>query len=203
MTEGPSHIVPIKSDEDLERSAVAGAAAVERLIADRNNLRSVLAAHERELAASRAAEEDLKRQLGMLHQRYLELAKRVVSQLQQFDCTMREAIAGRPESTHGEPARGPGCKPIRQPWFAYCSSDGVAERSERASQRTWTSARALKAQTQEPRPNHSAKKPTLLIADFSSFPFFEAQVRSTPSHHLMASLARTRSHAMGGKGWAT
>ena len=108
MTEGPSHIVPIKSDEDLERSAVAGAAAVERLIADRNNLRSLLAAHERELAASRAAEEDLKRQLGMLHQRYLELAKRVVSQLQQFDCTMREAIAGRPESTHGEPASGPG-----------------------------------------------------------------------------------------------
>ena len=64
MTEGLRHFVPIESDEGLERSAVAGAAAVEKLIADRNNLRNLLATHERELAASRAAQEDLKRQLG-------------------------------------------------------------------------------------------------------------------------------------------
>jgi hypothetical protein len=109
MTEGPSHIVPIESDEELERSAVAGAAAVERLIADRNNLRSILAAHERELAASRAAEDNLKRQLGMLHQRYIELAKRVVSQLQQFDSVIREAMSGRPENA-GEAVNVPGVK---------------------------------------------------------------------------------------------
>ena len=47
MTEEPSHIVPIESDGELERSAVVGAAAIERLIADRNNLRSILAGHER------------------------------------------------------------------------------------------------------------------------------------------------------------
>ena len=46
-----AHIVAIESDDELERSAVAGVAAVERLIADRNNLRNLLAAHERELAA--------------------------------------------------------------------------------------------------------------------------------------------------------
>jgi hypothetical protein len=102
MTEGSMQIVPIESDEELERSAVAGAAAVERLIADRTNLRNLLAAHEREVAASRAAQEDFKRQLGMLHQRYIELAKRVVSQLQQFDGAMREAMGGKPEATNAE-----------------------------------------------------------------------------------------------------
>ena len=110
MTEGPSHIVSIESDEELERSAVAGAAAVERLIADRNNLRSILVAHERELAASRAAGDDLKRQLGMLHQRYIELAKRIVSQQQQFDSAIREAMSGRPESAPGEAVNVPNVK---------------------------------------------------------------------------------------------
>jgi hypothetical protein len=110
MTEGSMQIVPIESDEELERSAVAGAAAVERLIADRTNLRNLLASHERELAASRAAQEDLKRQLGMLHQRYLELAKRVVSQLQQFDGAMREAVVEKPEATNADAPSAPGGK---------------------------------------------------------------------------------------------
>jgi predicted component of type VI protein secretion system len=91
MIEGSNHIVAIESDDELERSAVAGVAAVERLIAGRNNLRDLLAAHERELAAFRAVQHDHKRQLAMLHQRYIELAKRVVSQLQQFGA-MREVL---------------------------------------------------------------------------------------------------------------
>ena len=69
MTEGSNHIVAIETDDELERSAVAGAAAVERLIADRNKFRNLLAAHERERAASRAVQQDLKRQLAILHQR--------------------------------------------------------------------------------------------------------------------------------------
>jgi hypothetical protein len=85
MTEGPNHFLPIDSDQDLETAAVIGAAAVQKLIADRNNLRM-------ELGASRAAQEDLKRQLAVLHQRYVELGKTILSQLQQFDATMREAI---------------------------------------------------------------------------------------------------------------
>ena len=112
MTEGLRHFVPIESDEGLERSAVAGAAAVEKLIADRNNLRNLLATHERELAASRAAQEDLKRQLGILHQRYIELGKRVVAQLQQFDGAMREAIAERPAATNGINGHGQGPLPL-------------------------------------------------------------------------------------------
>jgi hypothetical protein len=110
MTEGSNHIVAIESDDELERSAVAGAAAVERLIADRNSLRNLLAAHERELAASRAVQQDFKRQLAILHQRYIELAKRVVSQLQQFDGAMREVMTKRPDGTNAEAPNAPDVK---------------------------------------------------------------------------------------------
>ena len=85
------NIAQAESDEDLENAAVAGAAAVQRLIADRNNLRS-------QLAASRAAEEDLRRRLTTQHQRYIELAKRIVAQLHQFDSTMRDAVRERTEA---------------------------------------------------------------------------------------------------------
>jgi len=110
MTEGSNHIVAIESDDELERSAVAGAAAIERLISDRNNLRNLLAAHERELAASRADQQDLKRQFAMLYQRYIELAKRVVSQLQQFDGAMREVMTERLDGTNAEATNAPDVK---------------------------------------------------------------------------------------------
>jgi hypothetical protein len=90
MTEGSNHFPQIESDEELENAAVVGAAAVQRLIADRNRLRN-------ELAGSRAAQE-------RLHQRYVELGKTVLSLLQQFDITMREAMAGTPDSAVGEAA---------------------------------------------------------------------------------------------------
>lgn len=99
MTDGQNHNVQTESDQELETAAVAGAAAVQRLIADRNNLRNRLALHERELAASRAAQEDLHRGLGLWHQRYIELARRVVSELEQFDVAFREALSDRSEAT--------------------------------------------------------------------------------------------------------
>jgi hypothetical protein len=60
-----------------------------------------------------------------------------------------------------------------------------------------------KSRSQEPWPNRSARKPTLaLAAGFSGFFCLKAQVRNIPSHHLMALLAGTHSHAIGGNGWA-
>ena len=88
MTEGYINIAQAESDEELETAAVAGAAAVQRLIADRNNLRN-------QLAASRAAQEELRQRLATQHQRYIELAKRIVAQLHQFDSTMRDAVRER------------------------------------------------------------------------------------------------------------
>jgi len=95
MTEGSIHIAQVESDEELETAAIAGAAAIQRLVADRNNLRN-------QLAASRAVQEELRRRLGMLHQRYIELAKKIVAQLQHFDGTMRDAMGERTEATNAE-----------------------------------------------------------------------------------------------------
>jgi len=94
------NIAQAEADEELENAAVAGAAAVQRLIADRNNLRN-------QLAASRAAEEELRQRLATQHQRYIELAKRIVAQLQQFDSTMRDAVRERTEATNYETASMP------------------------------------------------------------------------------------------------
>jgi len=80
------------SDQAIENAALAGAAAIQRLVAERNNLRNRLAAQQRELAAMRAFNEGLRRRFMVLHQRYVEVAKRVVGELEQFDGTIREVI---------------------------------------------------------------------------------------------------------------
>ena len=49
------------SDQAIENAALAGAAAIQRLVAERNNLRNRLAAQQRELAAMRAFNEELRR----------------------------------------------------------------------------------------------------------------------------------------------
>lgn len=83
------------SDQAIENAALAGAAAVQRLVAERNNLRNRLAAQQRELGAMRAFNEELRRRFYILHQRYVEVAKRVVGELEQFDGTLREVIQDR------------------------------------------------------------------------------------------------------------
>jgi hypothetical protein len=92
MTEGSNKHAHIDFDQDIESTAVAGAVAVQKLIADRNRLRE-------ELTASLAAQADYRRRLQGLHQRYIELARKVVASMQQFDSAMREAIGGKVEVT--------------------------------------------------------------------------------------------------------
>lgn len=92
MTEGLEHVGLMESDQDIETAAVAGAAAVQRLIADRTQLRARLSLQEQELAASRVAQDELRRRLTLLHQRYIDLARKVVSQLEQFDVAIRELL---------------------------------------------------------------------------------------------------------------
>src|SRR5262245_11316412 len=91
---GANKLVHIDFDQEIESTAVAGAVAVQKLIADRNRLRE-------ELTASLAAQADYRRQLQALHQRYIELARKVVGSMQQFDSTMREAMGGKAEVTDG------------------------------------------------------------------------------------------------------
>ena len=91
MIEGSNKLAHIAFDQEIESTAVAGAVAVQKLIADRNRLRE-------ELTTSLAAQADYRRRLQALHQRYIELARKVVGSMQQFDSTMREAMG---EGTDG------------------------------------------------------------------------------------------------------
>ena len=92
MTEGSNYPSHTNFDKELESTAVAGAVAVEKLIADRNNLRE-------QLAASLGAQSELRRLLGTLHHQYVELATKIVTNMHQFDGTMRAALGGRPDGS--------------------------------------------------------------------------------------------------------
>jgi len=83
------------TDEAVESAALAGAAAVQRLVAERNNLRQRVIAQQHELGSMRAANDELRRRLFAIHQRYVEVAKGVVGQLEQFDGTIRNVLQER------------------------------------------------------------------------------------------------------------
>jgi hypothetical protein len=85
--EGPADFA---SNQAMESAALAGAAAVQRLVAECNSLRTRVAVQEAELARLRGANEGVRRRFAMLHQRYVELAKKILGQLEQFDGLIRE-----------------------------------------------------------------------------------------------------------------
>ena len=89
----------LASDQAIENAALAGAVAVQRLVAERNELRNRLAGHQSELSALRSVNEDLRRRLYAIHQHYVEMAKRVVGDLEQVDGTIREVAQEAFEST--------------------------------------------------------------------------------------------------------
>jgi uncharacterized membrane protein YccC len=80
------------SDQAIENAALAGAAAIQRLVAERNNLRTRLGVQERDMLALHAMNEDLRRRYLLIHQHYVELAKHIVGRLEQFDATIREVV---------------------------------------------------------------------------------------------------------------
>ncbi len=80
------------SDESIESVALAGVAAIQRLIADRDNLRDCVNAQQRDLAALSSANDELRRRLALVRQQYLELGSRILAQLEQFDRVTREAL---------------------------------------------------------------------------------------------------------------
>ena len=78
------------SNQAMEHAALAGAAAIQRLVAECNSLRTRVALQDAELARLRGANEGVRRRFAMLHQRYVELAKKILGQLEQFDGLIRE-----------------------------------------------------------------------------------------------------------------
>jgi hypothetical protein len=110
MPNGQSHAQPadLSSDQAIENAALAGAAAVQRLVAERNGLRARLTTQQRELTDLRSMNSDLRRRLVTIHQHYVEMAKRVVGDLEQVDGTIREvAQEAHDGAAQWEDAAGP------------------------------------------------------------------------------------------------
>ena len=81
-----------ESNESVESVALAGAAAIQRLIANRDSLRNCANAQQRDLVALSAINEDLRRRVALIRLQYIELGTRILTQLEQFDQTTRDAM---------------------------------------------------------------------------------------------------------------
>lgn len=89
-----------KPIESVESVALAGAAAIQRLIADRDGLRSCATSQQREMAALTAINEELRRRIALIRRHYLELGTKILTQLEQFDQATREAMQHHHATDH-------------------------------------------------------------------------------------------------------
>jgi predicted nucleic acid-binding Zn-ribbon protein len=81
-----------ESDASLEKVALAGAAAIQRLVADRDELRTRTNNQQRELVALGAINEELRRRIALVRHQYVEFGTKILGQLEQFDQAFREAM---------------------------------------------------------------------------------------------------------------
>ena len=75
----PPPVLDFEADNSLESTAFAGAAAIQRLIAERHSLRSTASVQQRELEAMRAINEDLRRRLHLICRHYVELGTKAIA----------------------------------------------------------------------------------------------------------------------------
>jgi len=81
-----------ETEVNLERVASVGAAAIQRIVAERDNLRQHGLAQQRELVALSAINEDLRRRIALIQHHYVELGTKILTQLEQFDDAFREIM---------------------------------------------------------------------------------------------------------------
>ena len=100
MIENPTNIVMSKSqtlgdaspDQSVESIAVAGAAAIQCLITQRNGYYNRMNDQERELVTLNADNEELRRRIASIRENYVGVARSILAQLEQLDQTTREAL---------------------------------------------------------------------------------------------------------------
>jgi hypothetical protein len=91
----------IQSDETVESAAIAGAAAIQRLITERDSLRGRVRVQEDEIIGLRTANEDLRRHLMLIRDHYVGLATGVVTELSQIDRLFQAALQTAQDVTNG------------------------------------------------------------------------------------------------------
>ncbi len=88
---GQGHLAEGATDETIDSVALTGAEAIQRIIADRNNLRACTNVQQRDLVALNSTNEELRRRLAVIRHHYVELATKILTLLEQFDQATREA----------------------------------------------------------------------------------------------------------------
>ena len=72
-------------DDTLERIAIAGATAIQHIIAERNDLRNCTHVQQQELVALRAVNEELRGRIALVHRQYIAFAKEIIAHFEKFD----------------------------------------------------------------------------------------------------------------------
>jgi len=90
-----------EGEQTLENIALAGASAIQRLISERNNLRARVNMQQVDLVNLRTANVDLRQCVISIRHHYIELATRVLAQLEEFDQATRDLMQERQESSFG------------------------------------------------------------------------------------------------------
>ena len=88
-----------EAEQTLESIALAGASAIHRLISERNDLRVRVNSQQSDLVSLNAANVELRRCIISIRQHYIELATKVLFQLEQFDQATRDLIQERQTRT--------------------------------------------------------------------------------------------------------
>src|SRR6188768_3876579 len=84
-----------KEEYTLESIAVAGASAIHRLISERDDLRVRANTQQGNLVQLTSANVELRRCIISIRQHYIELATKVLAQLEQFDRATRDSMQER------------------------------------------------------------------------------------------------------------
>ena len=109
MIDGRPNIVhpseETKVEGTLECLAIAGASAIQRLISERDDLRVRVNTQEEDLAHLTAANMELRRCIISIRQHYIELATKVLAQLEQLDDATRDMIQERQNRSFDARAR--------------------------------------------------------------------------------------------------
>jgi len=99
MIDGRTNIVDpseaAKEEQTLEAVALAGASAIKRLISERDDLRIRVNTQHGDLVHLTAANVELRRCIMSIRQHYIELATKVLAQLEQFDRATRDSMQER------------------------------------------------------------------------------------------------------------
>lgn len=88
------------SAQTVEQAALAGAAAIQRIIAERDKLRGLAQSQQSEITRLRSENDVSRRRVLEIRQNYLELATEVLSRFEKFDEALRKAM----DQTNGQPS---------------------------------------------------------------------------------------------------